>query len=206
MYSIYYCRTRICGAKLIRIHMQNHQLVPADLIQLFPNARFIILYRKNVLEQYLSLKVAEMTDSWGMTNNFKLPSSVPIDREELAEYCQMVKGYYEGLVQDPCLKDRSILLDYEELATEAQAMFDRVIFPFLGLPSTPVSSSLQKQTTKKPSQIIKNYEEIKDFDREYINFEKDKSKMNGHFQISFSRNGHHAQRVSNVPSSLSTQP
>lgn len=191
LYSIYYCQSRLCGAKLIRIHMENHKLSLTDLIKLFPNAKFIVLYRKIVLEQYLSLKIAENTDTWGLTKDFKLPLSIHIDRNELAAYYASTKKYYEELIKDPCLKGRSILLSYEELANEAQTTFDKRIFPFLGLSSFPVSSQVMKQTTKKPREIVENYEEIKDFDGELINFGNNESKIMSHFQILPSQNGHH---------------
>src|SRR5207244_4288556 len=54
-YSINDCKHRICGAKLLKIQLDAHGLHLEDLKKHFPNARFIILYRRSLLEQFVSL-------------------------------------------------------------------------------------------------------------------------------------------------------
>ncbi len=159
-YSINACSERVCGAKLIMSHLHNYQISMEDLKRIFPNARFIILYRRSILDQFVSLRIAEITDTWQWTKDFDLPSSIKIDVRELLNFCRRIKWFYQDLLSREWLKERSIVLSYEEFARSPQDLFERTLFPFLGLPVFPVSCTLRKQNTKELREIVSNYEEL----------------------------------------------
>lgn len=175
LHSIHDNPNRICGAKLVRIQMENHELTLEDLIKVFPKARFIVLYRESLLDQYVSLRIAEITNAWNWSRNFQLPRSIVIDRKGLEAFCASTKDFYKKILSDPRLKGRSVLLSYEELTNGVQSIFDRKVFPFMKLPSSPVSSTIIKQNTKRPEEIIENFEEIKDLADERMDPEREKT-------------------------------
>ena len=163
VHSIHHCEQDVCGAKLVRTQMEAHGIGPSHLKALFPNARFIILYRKSLLDQFVSLKIAEMTDAWQWTRGFKMPSSLRISLPEFERYCQKTKAFYEELFRQDWLGDCSLVLSYEDLAGDAQDVFEESVFPFLKLPVAVVQNGLIKQNTRDLRELIENYEEIELF-------------------------------------------
>ena len=159
-HSVNACKGRVRGAKLLFIHMRDHRLGLEDLQKRFPRARFILLYRRSMLEQYLSLKIAEATGLWQVTGDTSSSSvSLRIDAEELKRFCLKTKVGYEKLLQNAWLAKQPLILDYETLSADPQGVFDKIVFPWLGLPSSPVSSPSRKRKEDR-SQFILNYEEI----------------------------------------------
>ncbi len=161
-HSIHYNEHRICGAKLILKHMQTHGIVLDDLKSIFPSVKFIILYRQSILDQFISLKIAEKTNVWQwIDNGFVIPDSIDVDVWELNAFREEIKAFYKNIFAASWVMDRSVVISYEELVADSQGLFDRIIFPFLGLPASKISSITKKQNYKKPSEIVAHYEAIK---------------------------------------------
>ena len=163
VHSVQHCEQALCGAKFVQTHLDTHGIGPSDLKRLFPNARFIILYRRSLLEQFVSLKIAEMTDVWQWTREFKLPECLSISVPEFTEFCAETKKFYERLFQEDCLKDCSLVLGYEEFAEDPQGVFEESVFPFLRRPAVPVRNGMIKQNTQELRQIVANYLEVEPF-------------------------------------------
>ena len=161
VHSVYDCPRRIGGAKFLMVQMEKHRLSAADLKALFPSAKFLILYRRSIVEQFASLKIAETTGAWLWNDQFRLPESVHMDIAELQRFCGEIKYFYSKLFGEPWLKDCSRLISYEALTADTQKVFDEVIFPFLGLPRVSVSSRTRKQNIKPLEEIVANYDEIR---------------------------------------------
>ena len=159
-HSINDCAHRICGGKLVKVHLDAHRITLEDLKKSFPQARFIILYRESLLEQFVSLKIAETTNRWQSTDTLTLHAPIHVDKGELEEYCKKMKAFYEEILEKTWLENCSLVLGYEELAANVQKTFDEKIFPFLGLPVSRVNCRLKKQNTRRLSETIDNYNEI----------------------------------------------
>ena len=159
-HSINYCQHRVCGAKLIKVQLESHGIVLNDLKTCFPKARFIILYRRSLLDQFVSLQIAEATNTWQWTNKFRLPPSVTIQAPKMLAYCETMKKFYRDIIKPDWLKECSVMLSYEELVSSPQKTFERKMFPFLRLANSPVFSHTKKQNTKKLHDIIQNYPDI----------------------------------------------
>ena len=160
-HSINGCRERVCGAKLCKVHMELHRVDLEDLKRLYPNARFIILYRKSLLEQFVSLKIAEQTGSWQWHRDFRLPQSIELDEAEFRAYSRMIKGFYENIFNKVWVAERSVIVRYEELVQCPQLVFDEVIFPFLGVARAPVRATLKKQNTLQSEALVRNLGTLK---------------------------------------------
>ncbi len=163
-YSLNDCGGRICGAKLLKIQLRTHQLTLETLKKHFPSARFIILRRESVLNQFISLKIAQQTDVWLCRNHESQPEHPPVylDREEFLAYREDYRSFYEDISSKKWLAECSVSLTYEQLAEDAQKVFDEVLFPFLGLPRTPVKSTIRKQNIKPVHELIQNPEDFRD--------------------------------------------
>ena len=161
LHSVYSAKAATGGAKFLDVQMKAHKLTSQDLLQLFPDARFIIIYRESILEQFVSLKIAEKTNAWQWSDKFRLPESVFVDVEELISFASGIKSFYESLLGTERVRRNCVLLSYEELVADAQGLFEERIFPFLNMRPVQVSSSMRKQNVKKLSEIIHNYREIK---------------------------------------------
>ena len=157
-HSINACPKKICGAKLIKTHLENHRLSPEDLLEIYPHARFIILYRRSLIEQFVSLKIAQRTDIWQWRKDFIPPKNISISIAELAGYCLDIKTFYGKLLEE--CPPQSLLLEYERLAENPQEVFEDRVFSFLGVPSSTVKTSHVKQNTRPLHEIIRNYDEI----------------------------------------------
>ncbi len=159
-YSINNCKYKTCGTKLIMAHLEYHQITLEDLKHRFPKARFIILYRRSILDQFISLKIAEATDTWHWTDQFCLPSSIRVRVPTLLDYCRKIKGFYETLFSHEWLKERSIVLSYEALVESPQEIFKQTVFPFLGLSDSRIAAAAKKQNTKALHEIVQNHKEL----------------------------------------------
>jgi len=164
VYSLNHCESKICGAKLLNVQLDTHRLSPEDLKKHFPCARFIILHRKTLLRQFVSLKIAETTGVWQWTDgDYPPPPAVRISIPEFQHYQRNINSFYKGLSGKKWLKDCSIKVSYEDLADDAQKVFDELIFPFLRLPQSKVSSPARKQSPDELRKIVENYREIEPF-------------------------------------------
>ena len=162
---------RVCGAKLHLMQMEKRGVSVQDLLRIFPRARFIVLYRRSLLEQFVSLKLAETTGVWETTRPQNIPTFVRVEREEFWAFCVKMRGKYANLFRDPRLKKQSLVLDYESLSAAPQEIFDRCIFPWLGMPSSPVSSPFRKQNPDIGNRI-ENYAEARRLALEELVFQE----------------------------------
>lgn len=153
--------TKACGFKLLFARLKERALTLDDIRTRFPAAKFLILYRRSLLAQFVSFKIAEKTDHWIWTRDFRLPDSLRLDAEEFKNFCALTREYYDQLFQFPWLRTCARAIAYEDLAADPQGTFDAKIFPFLRLRSFPVSTVMVKQNSKSPEELVENYEELR---------------------------------------------
>jgi len=94
-YSLNNCRQTVCGVKLHGEHLAAHGLRVDDLRRHFPLARYIVLYRRSLADQYLSLLIAMSTGRWTYKNKTELKSfrKIVINRTELLMAIQSVRQW-----------------------------------------------------------------------------------------------------------------
>ena len=166
-YSLNDNPTKICGFKMLFFRLKKYNLTLDDIRMRFPKAKFLILYRRSTLEQFVSFKIAEKTNHWLWTRDFKLPGSLKPDLGEFRDFCELNRNYYAQLFQYPWLRTCSRVLAYEDLAADPQRVFDEKIFPFLRLPSFPVSTTMVKQNSKPLEELLENFKELKLFEEKF---------------------------------------
>ena len=157
------------GAKIFFRDLKLRRLTLTELCRQFPTAKWLVLYRKNILDQYLSYLVASKTKVWIKTtpeNVINLPK-IRLKPQEMLMVCDRVReNYGHAYLHFKTLgPKRSLWISYEELVEDPQGLFDGKIFDFLDLESQEVRTNLLRQNSRSYDQIISNYEEVKEFIR-----------------------------------------
>lgn len=149
------------GCKLMLDQLHNARLQVADLVQAFPDARFLVLYRQSLAEQFLSLKAANLTNQWVLRAGQEAKAvRVRIERTELRSYCDRTKAAYRKLLDSPELAERAVLLSYEELTADPAHWLSERICPLVGAPRGEPATELRKQNTAPLAQRVENYREV----------------------------------------------
>ena len=152
------------GCKLMLDQLDKAQLTIADVEREFPTAKFVVLYRQSLAEQFLSLKTAHATKQWVL-----LPGDAPraakvhVDRSELRFYCDRTKAAYRRLLETPGLAERTVLLSYEELTADPQHWLAERICPLVGTTAGAAQTYLRKQNTQPLGERVENYREVEAF-------------------------------------------
>jgi LPS sulfotransferase NodH len=149
-----------CG-KIHFDHFDHFGISIDHLLRWFPQARFIVLYRASLLDQFVSLKLAEITGCWIATcPEDETNQEISIDMAEMLAFVQSTKNLYNQIVHHPSLRGRHLTVSYEELASNADRTFKTKIWPFLGIPPFPLKTVLRKQNRRSTRESISNFHEI----------------------------------------------
>jgi hypothetical protein len=149
-----------CG-KIHFSHFDRFGINIDHLVQWFPHARFIILYRGSLLDQFVSLKLAEATGRWIATSpEDETDQEISIDGTELLAFVQAIKDRYKRLADHPSLRGRHLTISYEELASDADRTFETKVLPFLDIPLFPLKTALRKQNRRSARESVSNFYEI----------------------------------------------
>lgn len=156
------CTQTVCGVKFFFSDFQELGISLEDLLKEFPEARWFILYRENMLDQYLSFKLAQCTGEWFRKG--ALPpnkAKILLDPKDLISYCDKEKSWYEEAQSNAVLRERSLWLSYEELVSDPQGIFDSRVFPFLNISPSCIHTDHLKQNDRSHSKIIANYSKLR---------------------------------------------
>lgn len=151
----------VVGGKLMYTRLEWHKLALQDVVDRFPSAKFTILYRRSILDQFVSFKIAEMTDRWLWTPDFRLPRPFRVEPDELLSYARWLKSAYHKVLEFEADERRSLIVCYEDFASDPRGYFDRHVFPFLGLDPVPVSTGMKKQNSLSSEDLIVNFDDIR---------------------------------------------
>ncbi|MDJ0615768.1 MAG: hypothetical protein QNJ63_03305 [Calothrix sp. MO_192.B10] len=131
-----------------------------DLEKKFPSVKFLIIYRSCLIDSYISYQRAKRTNEWFRTKDTNSQQlSFRIDKDDFLNYCRSTKKLYYRCNSESLL-NRSMVVEYQRLATEPQKLFQEEICPFLDITYTPVKSPLRKQIVTPLSELIENFDEI----------------------------------------------
>ena len=131
------------------------------LLQWFPQARFIILYRGSLLDQFVSLKLAEATGRWiATTPGDETDQEISIDVTQLLAFVQATKNQYRQLAEHPPLHGCHVTISYEELVSDPERTFETKIWPFLDIPRVALKTALRKQNRRSARESVSNFHDI----------------------------------------------
>lgn len=158
----------VTGCKFLDTHVWLCNL-NEEVLKSYPyDVKIIHLYRKNILDQFLSLKLAEKNNKWisvshkdGTYDDY----DITVDLKEFQKYEDHKKRkYQEYLSKFP----NAYIVDYESLSEDPQTFFDSGLFQYLEVEPCPIMFKTKKQSKKTKNDIITNIDEIKSYINIYL--------------------------------------
>lgn len=146
------------GAKFLTHQFDELDITVSDVLEVLRRPKVIALYRRSLLETYVSLLIAEQTDTWyssGVINNV----SVILDLPQFHEFAEVQRRRWEDSMREVSRLCSSICISYEELVNDPAITMNRV-FSFLDVPSADVHSESVKQNPRDLSTKISNYDSL----------------------------------------------
>ena len=150
------------GFRLFYSHGRaSRQQLVWNSLQNMPDLKVIHLQRKNLLKNFLSLKLAEASSVWMRNKSDPALTYQPIvlDHGECVQHFKAREQNIERFDQF-FLKKPRIDVFYEDLVNREKQQLDRVL-KFLGLEAQSLTSRTGKQNTQELSELILNYSQLK---------------------------------------------
>jgi LPS sulfotransferase NodH len=165
VYTDHKKRIKAAGFKLLYYQARNDEWQEIWDYLRSPHLKVIHLKRRNLLDRYLSFKLAMRSDVWiAFKNNTENGASkdkgpIILEARECFEDFRSSVNQQEEL--DEFFKDQPKLdVIYEDLHSNIMDE-SRRIQEFLGLKFQDLPPQTNKQQTKKKSEVIANYEELR---------------------------------------------
>ena len=154
-------RAPLRGCKLMLHQLSNCGLSLDDLNVQFPTAKYILLYRQLLAEQFVSHQVAQVTDQYLVREGeTRRHAEINIDPNELRAYCDDMRRRYRDALACQWLDGRAVLLSYEELVADPASWMQQHICPLLGVPFRDLHAQLVKQNNRPLANQIVNYRDV----------------------------------------------
>lgn len=148
------------GCKLMMYQLRHHGIGFDDLRARFPKARFLLLYRASLIDQFISLLRAQKAATWSQKRESSEVDRFPLDLGEFRTYARNIHQRYREMMAAPWVCDRSLLVEYESLAADPEGVFRSAIGPFLSIETAVVTTDLVKQNRQAREDLISNHDEI----------------------------------------------
>jgi len=146
------------GAKFLTHQFDELDITISDVLEVLRRPKVIALYRRSLLETYVSLLIAQETDTWYSTdvvNNV----SVTLDLAQFHEFAEVQRQRWQRSMQEVSRLCSFICVSYEDLVSNRSSTCDKV-FTFLDIPSTTVHSESVKQNPGELTGKISNYDSL----------------------------------------------
>lgn len=149
------------SCKIFLHELKHYRLTIDDLEQAFPTARYVLLYRENLAEQYISRQVAELTGQWSLLpGQPRKNAAIDIDPAHLTQYCQQVQRDYAAIAEHRAIATRGAVLSYEELVANSARCLREVVCRLLGTPYSEPKTAYLKQNVEPLAERVTNYAEV----------------------------------------------
>jgi LPS sulfotransferase NodH len=156
----------VVGGKIHFGHLARAGITLGDLLGSFPDAQFILLYRRNILQQFVSLLVAKATGRWIKLDD-KADEVPPLVWDEGAYFdfvgdaLRKYNGALESLRVSPT---RFTVIDYEALGPEVGRDFVNKVAHDFGRPCpAEVTVRVRKQGGKHYLEAFTNRQALDRF-------------------------------------------
>lgn len=148
---------RLAGAKIMTFHLDELPISLDDLLETLHQPKVIVLYRANVLDQFISLQLAERHNHWHLTRPREV-RPIWIDPDECLAFVQRERRmWHENLAT---LAGRGAhVLSYEYLARRPELAM-REVFGYLGVHPATVRTQYVPTNPKPAWQKVTNYRQL----------------------------------------------
>lgn len=163
----------IGGCKILIGQFDLHGITIGDFHEAMPDAKYLILYRRGILEQFVSLKIAHITKQYVVKEEAKLRTAhITVDLHELEAFYEKNNREYASVLEYPWMREQGKLVAYEDVVADPQKVFGEEVFSFLGVPNIPVKTSLVKQGKRSMEEVVANYKEIEPVIGKYLSHDQ----------------------------------
>lgn len=170
------CRNTTVGAKLFNLQMDNdgeHSFVALEHVlgAVGPQTRVLVLYRRDMLQTYVSLELAFLTDNWFSTTTPHPPSAFEFDLDHFEDYIRRERARWQTQLRtlESLPRSQVLVVEYEQLASRLDDTMT-AIFRFIGVPQRSMAwlkarglRMSVKQNTQSNREVVSNYDDV-DFD------------------------------------------
>jgi len=146
------------GAKFLTHQFDELDITVSDVLEVLRRPKVLALYRRSLLETYVSLLIAEQTDTWYSSNVIN-NVSVTLDLAQFYEFAEVQRRRWEDSMREVSRLCSFVCVSYEELIND-QAITMKRIFSFLDVPSADVHCESVKQNPGDLSTKISNYDSL----------------------------------------------
>jgi len=154
-------RAPIRGCKLMLHQLSDCGLSLDDLKREFPTAKYIVLYRQSIGEQFVSHQVAQVTNQYLVRpGERRRQAEIRVDADELRGYCDDIRRRYRDALASHGLESNAVLLSYEELTTDPVHWMQTQVCALLNVPFTGLQTKLVKQNTRPLAEQVTNYRDV----------------------------------------------
>lgn len=149
-------------AKLDPWQMEVHGLTLEEVAEALPDARFVLLYRRDLARAYVSWCTMQITGRDKLRpGEPRFEDRLTLDPDHFQAFCRQVRRRYDRLRGSPSLTGRGTVVAYEALAEDPQIVFERRIAPLLGVPPVRLETRMRRQSTRPVEERIANLEEMR---------------------------------------------
>lgn len=159
--SLQSVRTEHRGCKLFFSHLNDFGLGMRDLEVAFPGAKYIVLYREALAEQFVSLEIAQLTDQWLLLPGEKRKQlSITVDPNALRDFCHATRRDYQQLLSHTAIHHRGSIFSYEQLIENPVQSMQEHVCSLLGVRSIEPKAALRKQNPEPLAARVTNYASV----------------------------------------------
>jgi LPS sulfotransferase NodH len=164
-------RKKISVMKIFFRDLELKGLSIIDLKQAFPQAKWIVLYRESLAEQYVSDMTAQRTGVWsryvkpypaGQPADPPSDPQIQVNPQDFQQYCGKIRKWYAEIAQAGITAQQRMDLAYEELVSISPSDLGQHLASFLGVPPRPVNSWTLKQSLLPLPARVANWPEVEE--------------------------------------------
>lgn len=146
------------GFKVFHEQLEFCSLPLGDVLKALYNPPVVVLYRENLLETFVSLKIAFLTDVW-YSDDKTNDCSIEVDWEEFQEFADGEKRRWRNNMTFLSNYKRIMFISFEELITR-QTETVTMVFEFLNVECYEATISSKRQNPLPLDIKVSNYKEI----------------------------------------------
>lgn len=150
------------GFKLFNEQLEYCNLSLSQVTRALCGPPVIVLYREDILETFVSLKIAERNGIWFSENTVN-SCSLKVDWEEFNEYCLVERERWKKSMRELSfsISSKILFISFEEIVSNRDEVMEKV-FGFLSLRNCYVEACSKRQNPQPLEEKVSNYSDILD--------------------------------------------
>lgn len=139
-------------------HLPSRDISLLRMVRRLSLAFVVVMWRKNLLEQYVSHQIAERTGKW-VSHDEERPmevETVKVDPEAFQQYCNEQREGWKKVAQEVVHEVPVLFVAYEDLCVNNNACMEP-LFRAMGLTSCSLHSDTQKQNPAALAEKVENW-------------------------------------------------